>query len=88
MAHAAKQLPYLINMHLTSGGAYRDEFGIGFHISMLIECQSTGAVEIGFDDRQHDFDEIDLLEKFAALHLTVVPCLHFECRRTLEPVSQ
>ena len=43
-------------------GIYRDDLGIRFNISMLIERQSTGAVEIGFDGRQYDFDEIDVLE--------------------------
>ena len=58
---------YLSILYLTSGGTVRDELGVGFHIPIAIERQSTGAVEIGFDGRQHGFDEIDVLEKSATL---------------------
>ena len=55
---------------------------------MHIKRQSTVAVEIAFDGRQHGFDEIDVLEKSATLRLPVVSRLPLECRSTLEPTSQ
>ena len=43
-------------------GIYRDDLGVWFHIIFHIERYPIGAVEIGFDGRQYDFDEIDVLE--------------------------
>ena len=69
-------------------GIDRDEFGIGFHISMLIERLSTGAVEIGFDGRQHDFDEIKKLIHsvcFSYFGCLSIVCIYSSQRANLQP---
>ena len=54
-------------------GIDRNEFGVGFYITIHIERQSTVVVEIGFDGHQHGFDEIDVFENSAILCLPVIP---------------
>ena len=69
-------------------GTYRDEFGVEFHISMLIESYPTGAVEIGSDGRQHGFDEIDVPQKAAILSLLLLLRLPFDSMHIFESAGE
>ena len=69
-------------------GSVRDELGVGFNIFTHVERQSTGAVEIGSDGRQHGFDEIDVPQKAAILSLLLLLRLPFDSMHIFESAGE